>query len=410
MELMIGLIAGAIVGIIIGVVIGYIANGARDTRKSATLEADHRAEVAELKGRLEQVHTTEEIINSARELLSTEFQATASKVLQSSNEQFVQLANENLGKTLESAKSEFHQRHQQFQELVKPLSDSYGKLSPQIESLTQQNHTLVRETVKLSSALTDNQKAGNWGEIQLRRIVELASMTDYADFSEQQTYNGNRPDLIIKLPDDRAVVVDAKASLAAHLEASQAPDDAAANAAWLKHARALKAQVDNLSRKSYGEGIPGSLDFVVMFVPGDQFLASALNGDADLIEYAIHKRVAIATPASLIAMLWAIANGWERVRLAENAENIRQAGEEMHQRMLNFINHYQRVGKGLDDAVKSYNSSIGSFDSRVVPQGRKFAELAKGDADTFTTPPLLESEPRQSRHTLTPVDADAEAA
>ena len=145
--------------------------------------------------------------------------------MQSNSEQFVQLANENLGKTLESAKSEFHQRHQQFQELVKPLSENYGKLNPQIESLTNSVQAVTSETAKLSGALTSNQQVGNWGEVQLRRIVELAGMSAYADFSEQVSVTGGRPDLIVRLPDQRAVVVDAKASMVAHLEASQSEDE-----------------------------------------------------------------------------------------------------------------------------------------------------------------------------------------
>ena len=357
-------------------------------------------EVAGLQGQLEQTASAQQMLESAKEELGAEFQAAASKALQSSNEQFVQLANENLGKTLESAKSEFHQRHQQFQELVKPLSDNYGKLNPQIETLTNSVQAVTSETAKLSGALTSNQQVGNWGEVQLRRIVELAGMSRYADFSEQEAVHGGRPDLIVRLPDDRAVVVDAKASMTAHLEASQSEDETAANEAWAKHAKALKSQVDDLNRKDYGSAVPGSLNFVVMFVPGDQFLASALQADAELVEYAIGKRVAIATPASLIAMLWAVHNGWERVDLAENAEKIRQAGEELHKRTMTFVSRYQQVGKDLGRAVKSYNDSIGTLDTRVVPQGRKFAELATGDADNFAVPYAIEAEVRESRYAL----------
>ena len=340
------------------------------------------------------------MLETAKEQLGAEFQAAASKALQSNNEQFVQLANENLGKTLETAKSEFHQRHQQFQELVKPLSENYGKLNPQIETLTNLVQAVTSETAKLSGALTSNQQVGNWGEVQLRRIVELAGMSAYADFTEQENVPGGRPDLVVRLPDQRAVVVDAKASMTAHLEASQSEDETSANAAWAKHARALKGQVDDLNRKDYGSVVPGSLNFVVMFVPGDQFLASALKADAELVEYAIGKRVAIATPASLIAMLWAVANGWERVHLAQNAETIRQVGEEMHKRMMTFVNHYQQVGKDLHRAVKSYNDSIGSLDNRVIPHGRKFAELATGNADNFNAPQAIEAEVRESGYAL----------
>lgn len=390
-----------------GVALGWLAHALLAKGRQATENAEHaqavaklEVQVAGLQGQLEQTTSAHQMLETAKEQLGTEFQAAASKALHSSNEQFVQLANENLGKTLESAKSEFKQRHQQFQELVKPLSENYGKLNPQIETLTSSVKAVTSETAKLSGALTSNQQVGNWGEVQLRRIVELAGMSAYADFSEQESVPGGRPDLVVKLPDQRAVVVDAKASMVAHLEASQSEDEASANAAWAKHARALKSQVDDLNRKDYGSVVPGSLNFVVMFVPGDQFLASALKADAKLVEYAIGKRVAIATPASLIAMLWAVANGWERVNLAKDAEAIRQAGEELHKRMMTFVSRYHKVGQDLGRAVKSYNDSIATLDTRVVPQGRKFAELATRDADNFNVPQAIEAEVRESRYAL----------
>ena len=166
----------------------------------------------------------------------------------------------------------------------------------------------------------------------------------------------------------------------------------------MRHARALRAQVDDLSRKGYGVSVVGSLDFVVMFVPGDQFLSSALHANPNLIEYAMSKRIAIATPASLVAMLWAVANGWQQFRLAQDAARIKDVGEEMHKRMQIFIRHYQNVGKELDSAVKAYNSSISSFDQRVVPQGRRFADLVVSDEDDFQAPTPVESSPSDFRY------------
>ena len=368
----------------------------------AELHADHHAKVAGLEGQLQQVASAQQLLDSAKEQLSIEFQAAASKALQSNNQQFVQLANENFGKTLESAKSELHQRHRQFQELVKPLAENYGKLNPQIETLTTQVSSITAETAKLSSALTDNRQVGRWGEIQLRRVVELAGMADYCDFVEQPTLNADgkreRPDMVINLPDNRAVVVDAKASTAAYMEAQRADDEDTASTAWLKHANALKGQVDDLASKNYADNQAGSLDFVVMFVPGDQFLAAALGANPEIIEYAMRKRVAIATPVSLISLLWAIANGWQQDRIARDTRNIKEAGEEMHKRMLNFISHYQNVGRELNRAVTAFNRSVGSFDSRVVPQGRQFAQLVTGDGDSFRLPEKIDQLPRISRY------------
>lgn len=398
------IIVGIILGLIIGGVASWLVRGALAKSEIISLQAEHREEVANLKGKLQQTDDAQAILNAAKTQLSESFQATASKALQSNNEQFLQLAQQNLGKTLESAKSELSQRHVQFQELVKPLSESYGNLNPKIETLTDQMQSMTAETAKLSGALNDNRQVGRWGELQLRRVVELADMTDYCDFEEQASTPASkvRPDLIIKLPEQRAVVVDAKASTAAYLEAQQAEDEKAANNALLKHANALKRQVDELSGKNYGAEIEGSLNFIVMFVPGDQFLAAALSKNPELIEYAMGKQIAIATPASLIAMLWTIANGWQQLRFAENAKQIKDVGEEMHSRMMTFISRYHNVGRELNRTVKAFNMSIGSFDGRVVPQGRRFSELVIGDAEKFRVPETIDETPRTSRYTTRP--------
>ena len=366
-----------------------------------------------MEGELKQANDAQTILEAAKEQLGEAFQATASKALQNNNEAFLDVANENFGKTLETAKSEFNQRHQLFQELVKPLSENYGKLNPQIETLTTQVQSVTTETAKLSGALTDSRQMGNWGEIQLRRVVEVAGMVEYCDFAEQTTLDGmgGRPDMVIKLPNSRAVIVDAKASTAALLDSQQATDEKGANDALIKHASALKGQVDSLARKNYGLGAEGALEFVVMFVPGDQFLAAALRANPGLIEYGMQKRVAIATPASLISLLWAVANGWQQDRIAKNAQEIQTVGEEMHKRMQSFINHYQNVGKGLGRVIDAYNKSVGSFDRSVVPQGRRFAGLVKGDDDAFPQVNEIDSLPRTSSYAdANAIRSDDEAA
>ena len=340
--------------------------------------------------------------------LTETFQTSATTALQNNSKQFLELAQQNWGKTLEAAKSEFNQRHQQFQELVKPLSENYGKLNPQIEQLNGQVQSITAATASLSSALRgDNRAVGNWGEMQLRRVVEIAGMTSYSEFEEQASQSEGRPDMVVRLPERRAVVIDAKASTAAYLEVSEAgDDDDAAQSALARHAGALRAQIDDLSRKNYGSAVAGSLDFVVMFIPGDQFLAAALRAHPGLIEYAMNKRIAIATPASLIAMLWAVANGWQQFRLAEDAAKVKEAGDEMHKRMLTFINHYKTVGDRLESAVVAYNRSIGSFDRNVVPQGRRFAALVVDDADAFPALPMSDETVRTSAYAIAPADDD----
>ena len=362
--------------------------------------AVQRGRIGKLEGQLDQAKTGEQLLETAKEQLSEAFQSTASRALAGNNETFLQLANENFGKTLEKASGEFKERHEQFSALVKPLSENYEKLNPNIESLMKQNSDLVRETTKLSSALSDNRQVGYWGEVQLRRVVEMAHMTAYCDFVEQSTVSEgqDRPDLTVRLPEGRAVVVDAKASAAAFLEAQQAEDEASADAAMRKHAQSLKTQVDNLAKKGYGEAVAGSLDFVVMFVPGDQFLAEALKSDPNLLPHAISKRVALATPSTLVSLLWAVNHGWQQHRLAEHAEEIVAVGEEMFKRLQTFLGHYRNVGKNLDSAVKAFNSSVSSYDSRVVPQGRRFTQLLKDSEEAFPSPDPLEITVTESRY------------
>ena len=245
--------------------------------------------------------------------------------------------------------------------------------------------------------------------MQLRRVVELAGMTKYCDFAEQQAGpSGERPDMRVNLPEQRTIIIDSKASTAAYMEAQEEEDKARRPEIMTKHARAMKSQVDDLARKDYGSKDPSSLDFVVMFVPGDQFLAMAPEQDPGLVEYAMGKRVAISTPASLISLLWAVSNGWQKYRVAQDAQEIQALGEEMHKRLLTFMGHYQRAGKGLDDAVAAYNRSIGSFDRQVVPQGRRFAEMVRPDSEECSSPPALEQTARESQYALEPAETEDE--
>ncbi len=399
METVVPLIIGLAAGLLVGGAAIWLVQGSRARERLARMENQYSAHVAGLEGQLKQTEAASHILDTAKEQLSEAFRATASRALQSNNELFMNVAQQKLGTTLEAAKGEFRERHEQFQALVKPLSQSYERLNPNIESLIQQNRALATETGKLSSALTDSQQVGSWGEVQLRRVVEMAGMMEHCDFVEQTSIEDSqdRPDLMVRLPEKRTIVVDSKASTKAYMEAQQTKDETAKAEILEHHAGALRTQVDDLARKNYSR-MEGSLDFVVMFVPADQFLVAALSANPGLIEYAFGKRIAIATPATLISLLWAVANGWQQHRMAENAEAIRAAAEEMHSRMLTFINHYQSVGKQLQAAVNAYNQSVGSFDSRIVPQGRRFAELAAKGEDSIPSPPQLEQMVRTSRH------------
>ena len=393
-------VIAAVVGILVGGAACWLVQGYRAGSRAAAIKAEHREAVAALRGQLSQAESTEKILETAKEQLRETFQATASQALQASNSQFLDLAQVNLGKTLEVAKGDFKQRHEQFEALVKPLTQNYEKLNPQIESLQRQNQILAAETGKLSNALTDNRQVGSWGEVQLRRVVELAGMKKYCDYGEQIAGSGSqiRPDLTVRLPEKRTVIIDAKTSTAAYLEAQQANDEEERAASLKRHAGAVKAQIDDLARKEYGTKTDDSLDFVVMFVPGDQFLAAALNADPTLIEYAMGKRVAITTPASLISLLWAVENGWQRHQIAERAELILKESNELQKRLGNFIDHYQEVGNRLNKAVEFFNKSVGTFDSRVMPKLRDFALLVKDRDDELPQLTRVDQEVRQSKY------------
>ena len=381
-----------LIGMVVGGLLGWFV---RHARAGGEL-AEQKQETARLAGQLEQVASAQELLEAAKVQFSEAAKLTAAEALQGNNDQFLKLANENLGKTLETANRELQQRHQQFQELVKPLSENYGKLNPQIESLMKQSQTLATETGRLSSALTDVRQVGNWGEVQLRRVVEMANMTAYSDFAEQATAGDSqdRPDLIVRLPEGRTIVVDAKASIAAALEAQEAETEDSANAAWERHAGALKSQVNNLSRKSYGTSVGGSLDFVVMFVPGDQFLSAALKTDSDLVDYAMSRKVVLATPATLIAMLWAVNSGWQKWEFAQNAEEIRKLGSEMHERLLAFLKNYASVQQRLTQTVSAFNTSVGSLEGRVLVSARKMAEMRAVDPADLKEIEEIDSIPR----------------
>ncbi len=345
-------------------------------------ESRHREETANLRGRLERAETARSIIEAAKEQLTETFQATAAAALRNNNETFLSVAQEGLGKTLESARSDLRQRHEQFENLVKPLSGNYRKLNPNIETLVQQSQALATETGKLRG----NRQTGSWGKIQLRRLVELAGMLDHCDFTEQETIEqettggaSGRPDLTVKLPGNRTIIVDAKTSMGAFLETQGETGSVLQDKTLRDHAAALKAQVEELARKKYGDQVKGSPDFTVMFVPRDQFLSAALQADPGLVQYAMTKRVVIATPSTLISLLWAVANGWQNQRLTDEASAIQKAGENLHESMQTFLAHYLETGKQLERAVTAYNKPAGTFDSRVAPRGRRFSELVKGD-------------------------------
>lgn len=407
---LVGLLAGALIGAVavLAALRGRLRDGraARDELVRAQARLDAAAEAD--RGR-------RELLEAAQVELTDRFRALSAEALDRGASRFLELADARLRETGVKAAGELDQRRAAVEALVAPLKDTLGRVESQLReletarasayaSLTQQvkdaqltSEQLRTQTASLVQALRAPQTRGRWGEMQLRRVVEMAGMAEHCDFEEQltlQTEDGPvRPDLVVKLAGGKHVVVDAKVSLAAYLEAAETPDDDVRVARLAAHARHLRAHVDSLAAKAYWTALPATPEFVVCFVPGEAFLAPALEAEPGLLEYAMGKRVLVATPTTLVALLRTVGYAWQQHALTDKAREVFELGRELYSRLGTLGTHVDKLGRSLSRTVDDYNRAVGSLERSVLSQARKFNTLKVTEAE-LGSPRTVEETPR----------------
>ena len=383
--------------------------------------AEAGARRAEAETRLEeereQAAERQRLLAEAETRLADTFQALAGRALSQNNQLFLDLARQNLETLQAGAQGDLEKRQQQIQHLIAPLKEqldryeagvrtleaareqAYGTLTEQVRSLASTQERLQLETGNLVKALRAPQVRGRWGEMQLKRAVEFAGLVDHVDFIEQESTDTEagkqRPDMIVKLPGGKQIVIDAKAPLAAYLNALEAKDEDVRRGLLKDHARQVRDHVTRLASKSYWSQFADAPEFVVLFLPGETFFSAALEQDPSLIDDAFTESVVLATPTTLVALLKSVAYGWRQEKLADNAREIAGAARELHDRMRVFTDHFAGVGRGLGQAIRGYNQAVGSLVGRVFPQGRRLEQLGAGSDKTFTEPDAIDLAPRE---------------
>ncbi len=370
-----------------------------------------------VQNREQQYRDLQSALDDARQKLSDTFRALSAEALQSNNQAFLDLARTTLERAQQAGRGDLELRQQAISDLVRPVRESldrvqgkmqeletaragaYAALAEQIRALLEAQSQLRSETSKLVTALRSPSVRGRWGEMQLKRVVELAGMLEHCDFYSQPTIDTEegrlRPDLLVRLPGGKNIVVDAKAPLEAYLAATEAPDEGTRRLRLLDHARQVRAHMAALARKSYWEQFDPAPEFVVLFLPGESFFSAALENDPTLIETGAGQRIIPATPTTLIALLRAVAYGWRQELIAENAAEISRLGKELYKRLADMSAHWARAGKSLERTVEAYNSAVGTLESRVLVTARKFIDLETGAFGVeVESPEPIDSRPR----------------
>jgi DNA recombination protein RmuC len=368
--------------------------------QAAELEREAETLRAQLLDAVQRGATFEErakLLGDAKQALENSFRSLSSEALRQNNQSFLDLARASLAEFQQVAKGDLEKRQLAIDALVTPVKASldkvdekiaalekaresaYGEIRQQFTQMAEVQNQLRDETTNLVKALRQPHVRGRWGEIQLRRVVEMAGMMLHCDFVEQQSAEGDdgrlRPDLIVKLPGNRQIVVDSKAPISAYMEAHEATTDELRKVKILLHAQLMRRHLESLAKKSYWEQFQPTPEVVVMFIPGEAFFSAALEADPDLLDSGFGQNVIIASPASLMALLKAASYGWRQESIEENAREISRLGQELHTRLSVMADHFARLGKGLGAATDSYNAAIASFESRVLVSARKFKEL-----------------------------------
>lgn len=400
-----------------GILIGALGWGLWSRRGRLRVEAELEEVRSELKSQHALAAERRLTIEQAETQLAATFADLANKSLAHNSDSFLRLARQNLGLHQQRARSELSEKEQAIARLIKPIQEAldktrqqigeiekhrheaFGSIKAQLEGMALSQEALQSQTRNLVTALRRPEVRGQWGELTLRRVVELAGMVEHCDFSEQQHVSTEagavRPDMIVRMPDRGTIVVDAKTPLDAYLSAIEADDDSGRKLALQRHARNVAERVRQLASKSYWSQFDASPDFVILFIPGDQFLNAAFSENPNLLEDALREKVIIATPTSLVGMLKTIAYGWRQLALDENAEQIRLLAQDMHSRLTTFTGHLARVGRQLDSTVKAFNSAVGSMERKVLPGARKFVDLGVHAKGELEPPTVVETTPRE---------------
>lgn len=337
----------------------------------------------------------ENFIKQNQEQLKSAIESISQKALINNNESFLKMAQSSFHELKEKAKLEFDFKQESFKKMIDPIQQTMDKVNQQINEiekdrihsfadikrhmldLTQTHKDLRSETQNLVKALRSPNSRGQWGEMQLKRVIEMSGMVAYCDFIQQVSVDDGRlrPDVLVRLPGNKNIVIDAKTPLQAYLEALETSDEEQKQEHLLVHSRHIRQHIKQLSQKNYHQQFDNSPEFVVMFIPGESIFSAALTVDPGLIEFGVNEKIILATPTTLIALLRAVAYGWQQETIAENARLIGNLGKEFYKRLVDFSSHYSKVGRLLSQSIHAYNESVGSFDRRVMVSARKFQEL-----------------------------------